>query len=234
MAKRLAKRFYKAVSVENTEEGWRVLLDGRQVRTPGKLKLVLPNKALAQIVAAEWDAQTEQINPSTMPVTRLVNVASEQTPGRRDELIEEAVRYAGTDLICYRTAQPRILRERQAAAWDTWREWAAGQGIDLKVTDNVTAIAQPKASLDVVRQFSASLDNLQLTLFVHLIAVYGSVVLSKAVMASVLDPEAAFDISRVDTAYQIELWGQDEEQGDIDAALRAETITLGNLVEVMK
>lgn len=234
MAKKMAKRFYKDVTVASADGTWHVLLDGKQVRTPGKLKLNLPNEKLAAIVAAEWDAQVEKVNPSTMPVTRLVNVASEQTPSRRDHLVDEAMRYAGTDLICYRAPDPRILRERQAAAWDAWRDWAAEQGVDLTVTQTLAAIDQPQTSLEAVQSFAQELDDIQLTLFVHLIAVYGSVVLSKAVMKAALDPETAFDLSRVDNAYQIELWGQDEEQGDIDAALRAETIALGHLVELLR
>jgi len=80
MAKRMAKRFYKIVSVEGAANEWCILLDAMQLRTPGKLKLTVQSKALAEKVAAEWDAQVERINPSVMPVTRLVNVAVEQTP----------------------------------------------------------------------------------------------------------------------------------------------------------
>lgn len=234
MAKRLAKRFYKSVTVDHGDDGWHVLLDGRQLRTPGKVKLSLPNQALAQIVAGEWEAQAEAINPSDMPVTRLVNVAFEQTPGRRQDLIDEAVRYAGTDLICYRAPQPRILRERQAESWDRWRDWAAEQGIHLFITEDLSAIAQPESSLDAVATYASDYDDLRLTLFVHLIAVFGSVVLAMAVMEGELDPNTAFDLSRVDHDYQNELWGQDEEQAEIDASLRIETVTLGGLRERLK
>jgi len=230
MTKVLARRFYKAVSVEQMDDGWCVLLDGMQVRTPGKMKLVLPSRALAESIAAEWDSQLEKINPSTMPVTRLANVACEQTPLRRDDLVEEALRYAKTDLVCYRASQPRILVERQAEAWDVWRDWAAKQGVDLRITNTVTAIEQPAKSLEVVSDYATSLDDLSLTLFVHLIAVYGSVILAMAVMKQALDPEKAFDLSRIDHNYQIELWGEDEEQAEIDAALREETKILGNLL----
>ena len=132
MAKKFTKRFYQNVTVEGEGREWRVLLDGMQLRTPGKLKLSLPSKALAEKLAGEWEAQGERINPSLMPLTRLINVAVEQTPGRRQDLIAEARRYAETDLLCYRAPQPRILQERQAEAWDDWREWgAAAQGLSL-------------------------------------------------------------------------------------------------------
>ena len=233
MSKKLNKRFYKAVTVGEKDGQWAVLLDGMQLRTPGKIKLSVPSKALAENIAGEWEAQTEMINPSLMPVTRLTNVAIEQTSKRRDDLIAEARRYAETDLISYRAPQPRILKERQATAWDVWQAWAAGQGVKLKSTETLDAIAQPAESLKRVEAFAAGLNDLQLTLFVHLVAVYGSVVLAMAVMKDALSAEAAFDLSRIEADYQIELWGEDEEQAEITANLRAETLILGGLVNLL-
>ena len=233
MAKKLAKRFYKNVTVDELGDEWRILLDGLQLRTPGKLKLAVPSKALAEKVAAEWEAQVEHINPSAMPVTRLVNVAVEQTPSRRADLIDEARRYAETDLLCYRAPQPRILKERQSAAWDEWLAWAAEQGILLETTESLHAIEQPRKSLEQIESFAKNMEDLRLTLFVHLIAVYGSVVLAMAVMRGLLSAEAAFDLSRVDANYQIELWGEDEEQAEITSALREETLTLGSILPAL-
>ncbi len=228
---RLSKRFYKSVTVDGEGGAWRILLDGMQLRTPGKLKLVVPSQALAQKIATEWDAQSEHINPSIMPITRLANVAIEQTPGRRQDLIAEARRYAQTDLICYRAPQPRILKERQTAAWESWRIWGVQQGVDLTPTESLQAVPQPEKSLKTVEAFAESLDDFRLTLFVHLIAVYGSVILAMAVLKGALDGETAFDLSRVDAIYQIELWGEDEEQAEITSNLRAETHALAKVLE---
>ena len=73
-SKRLAKRFYKSVTVAGEGKDWRVLIDDMQLRTPGKVKLVLPSKPLAECVAAEWDAQEDVINPNTMPSFTLINL----------------------------------------------------------------------------------------------------------------------------------------------------------------
>jgi len=103
----------------------------------------------------------------------------------------------------------------------------------LKATETLDAIAQPAESLKQVETFAAGLNDLQLTLFVHLVAVYGSVVLAMAVMKDALSAEAAFDLSRIEADYQIELWGEDEEQAEITANLRAETLILGGLVNLL-
>src|ERR1700753_385863 len=67
------KRFYKQAEVAETPEGFAVTLDGKSVRTPSGKPLAVPNREIAEGIAAEWNAQTENIDPLTMPVTRVAN-----------------------------------------------------------------------------------------------------------------------------------------------------------------
>ena len=62
-----AKRFYTDVTVEGEGDGFAVKLDGRSVKTPGKKLLALPTRAAAELVAEEWRAQGETIDPGSMP-----------------------------------------------------------------------------------------------------------------------------------------------------------------------
>lgn len=229
----MAKRFYKVVSVQAEAQSFSVRLDGRELKSPGRIALPLPTKALAERLAAEWDAVEEKIDPAKMPITRMLNVVAERTPVNRDAIVAEARRYAGTDLVSYRAPDPRELREKQAAAWDEWVEWAAERGVALATTQSLIAIEQSEASLKAAEDYAAQLDDLRLTLFVHLVAVYGSTVLAMAVMDGALDGATAFDLSRLDTDYQIELWGEDEEQAEITQALREETLALVGILDTL-
>lgn len=233
MAKASPKRFYKSVSFKKAIGAFNILLDERVLKTPGKNTFTVPSEALAAAVGAEWDAQTENIVPSEMPLTRLLNVAIEQTPENRPDLLQEARRYAGTDLLCYRAAEPRLLSERQSEQWDSWVKWAASKDVDLKTTHSLLAIEQSEEALSAVENYAASLDDIRLTLFVHLIAVYGSLILAMAVMEGELKAGKAFDISRLDSLYQIELWGEDEEAAEIVAALKSETEALGKILAMI-
>ena len=231
MAKKFAKRFYKDVSVAQGEGGWIVQLDGRTLKTPGKITLLIPQEKAAQLIAAEWDAQTEFIRPETMPVTRLLNVAVEQTPDNRDALIAEARKYAGTDVLCYREGEVRLHHEEQAAKWNPILAWAAEQGVALKTTDSLIAIEQDEGALDAVAKFASGLKNMPLTLFVHLVAVYGSAVLAMAVMKTHVNGEDAYELSRLDELWQINYWGEDEEAKERSESIRAEVIALCELLE---
>jgi chaperone required for assembly of F1-ATPase len=233
MAKKPAKRFYETVSYKEVNGVYIIFLDERALKTPGKKMFSVPSKALAQAVAKEWDDQTDKIIPTDMPLTRLLNVAIEQTPDNRASLFLEARRYAGTDLLCYRAPEPRLLAERQSEQWDSWVKWSASKGVDLKTTHTLLAIEQSEVALSAVENYAASLDDIRLSLFVHLIAVYGSVILAMAVMEGELKAGKAFDISRLDSLYQIELWGEDEEAAEIIAALKSETEALGKILEMI-
>ena len=231
MAKKVAKRFYKEVFVTEGEGGWLVQLDGRTLKTPGKITLLIPTQKAAQLIAAEWEAQAEYIQPETMPVTRLLNVAVEQTPYNREALIAEARKYAGTDVLCYREGEIRLHYQEQAKKWDPILDWAAGQGVSLKSTDGLIAIEQDRKSLDAVAAFAKTLPDMELTLFVHLVAVFGSAILAMAVLKDYLTGEAAYALSRLDELWQIKYWGEDEEAKERSDAIRAEVNALCKLLE---
>ena len=231
MAKKFAKRFYKQVSVAAAEGDWIVQLDGRTLKTPGKIILLVPTEKAAGLIALEWDAQTDYIRPELMPVTRLLNVAVEQTPDNRDALVAEARKYAGTDVLCYREGEVRLHAEEQAAKWDPILGWAAEQGVALKSTNTLIAIEQDDAALEAVADYARGLDNMHLTLFVHFVAVFGSAVLAMAVLKGHLTGEAAFDLSRLDELWQIRYWGEDEEARERIDGIRTEINALCKLLE---
>lgn len=230
MSKAFPKRFYTSVAVARHDGGYAVTLDDRPVKTPGKLPLVMARKDHAVFVANEWDAVMDHINPADMPLTRLMNVAVERTPQNRDELIAEARRYGETDLLCYRAENPQGLVDQQNAQWTPWLEWAKALGIDLQTTDSLIAITQEDAALNKIAEMASVMDDVSLTLLVHFTAVYGSVILALAVMNGTLETGQGFDISRLDSRYQAEHWGEDEEAAEIAAATRAETVVLGQLI----
>lgn len=226
-----AKRFYKSAVATPVEDGFGVHLDGRTLKTPGKQTLKVTSEFVARLVAAEWEAQVETIKPETMPVTRLVNVSIELAPGNRHKLAEEVRKYGGTDLLSYRAENPVELAEQQADLWDPVLEWASRRGITLATTNKVLAIPQDEASLQKISDYAQTLDDLHLTLFVHLVAVFGSALLGMAVMEKHLSGSRAFELSRVDNLYQIEQWGEDEEAAEIAANLADEVAALCKILE---
>lgn len=227
----MAKRFYKSVDVERTELGFNVTLDDRVLKTPGKKPLICNTNKRAERVAAEWDAQIDEIKPETMPCTRLMNVACEMTPTNRPELITEFKKYCETDLLCYRTAEPKDLAERQNTDWQPVLDWASkNHSILLAVTSGLNAIPQPEKSLKAAARIAEDMNDVELTLLLHFTASFGSGVLGLAVLTDHLKAEDAFALSKLDETFQNERWGKDDEAIARNEALLVELKALAKLI----
>src|SRR5688572_29983417 len=117
------KRFYKTATVGEGNGAFRVLLDGKPVRTPLKKTLETKSRPLAEAVAAEWQQQVSEIDAAAMPLTRLLSTQLDVIGSERTRIIAELLRYAGTDLLCYRASHPRELKIRQDARWQPVLDW---------------------------------------------------------------------------------------------------------------
>lgn len=218
-----AKRFWTEARVEEGAGGFTVTLDGRAVKTPAKAPLVVPTRAMAEAIAAEWDAQTGKVDPATMPVTRAANSAIDKVTVQFDEVVGLLSDYGGTDLLCYRAEGPIELVARQAEGWDPVLDWAASAlNAPLVVTQGVVFVAQDPDVLARLRARVAALDPFRLTAFHDLVAISGSLVLALAVIDGWLPAEAAWQLSRIDETWQAELWGTDDEAQKAEAVRHAD------------
>jgi chaperone required for assembly of F1-ATPase len=209
----LPKRFYKEVALKDEGEGRAsLLLDGKPVRTPGKAPLALPSRALAEAVADEWRAQGERIDPSTMPLTRLVNSAIDGVTGREHAVIDDIARHAASDLLCYRAEGPKALVEAQGTHWDPVLAFAREElRAPLVLSEGIVHVVQPEASLQRIRGTIEGLDPFSLAALHVMTALTGSALLALAVLREWLTPLQAWDAAHVDEDFQISQWGEDAE-----------------------
>lgn len=205
------KRFYKTVSAEPVTGGHAIGLDGRAIRTPKRAELTLPTSALALSVAAEWEAQTEDIDPRSMPLTGLANAAIDHvTPDPRG-FAAILTAYAETDLLCYRADAPAELVGHQAESWDPLIDWAQQlYGVEFEIVHGVMHCPQPP---ETVARLAAAIHRygaFQLAALQPLVTIAGSLVIALALAEGEIDARAAFDIAHLDELWQVERWGEDE------------------------
>jgi chaperone required for assembly of F1-ATPase len=214
------KRFYKAASTAPVAGGFAVQLDGRAPKSPAKNPLVAPTRALADLIAAEWEAQADYIDTSLMPATRLAFTAIDRIAETRAEVAREITAYAASDHLCYRAEHPAALVERQERAWGAILDWAkAEHGLTFMPVAGIIHQPQPPATLASVEALALTLDDFALAGLAFAAGLYGSTVLALAVRAGRLTGRAALDLARLEEVFQAEQWGQDEE-----AAARAEAL----------
>ncbi|MEH7828940.1 ATP12 family chaperone protein [Gemmobacter denitrificans] len=215
------KRFWKTATPVAVEGGFTVTLDGRSVKTPAKTLVVVPSMALAELIAAEWDAQQGVVRPETMPTTRMANSALDKVAPQHAAVADMLADYAGSDLLCYRAPGPQALIDRQARAWDPLLDWAALRfGARLTTASGVMHVAQDPAALASLRLAIHRQTIFQLAALHDLIAITGSAVLGLAIAERHVTADEAFQISRIDEHWQAEQWGRDDEAEAIETGKR--------------
>ncbi len=206
------KRFWKAAQAEVAGDGFTVTLDGRPVRTPGKAALILPTRALAEAVAAEWGAQDGTVNPATMPLTRTANSAIDKVAAQHEEVAGLIADYGGTDLLCYRAFEPEELVARQNEVWDPLLDWASiALGARLQAVAGVMFVAQDPAVLALLEKRVRGLSPFELAAFHDLVSLSGSLIIGFCAACGHKTPEALWDASRLDEKWQADQWGIDDE-----------------------
>lgn len=212
---RLSKRFYKVASSAKRDDGFAIVLDDRELKTPGRIAVRVPNAELGEALAAEWEAQAKRIDPSTMPRTRIVTTAIDRVARDNGPAIDEIVGYAGTDLVCYRADDPEELVTLQGQAWDPLLEWFTGAtGTHLKATSGIIHVKQDDEALRQVALLLNEVDPISLTALHTLVTLSGSAVIGLAMLKGHLDAKAGYAASRVDETFQINKWGEDEEAAE--------------------
>jgi len=210
MTRRTIEKFYKGVAVAAAEGGKTVLLDGKPVKTPGRTVLLLPTRALADAIADEWRAQGAQVVPHTMPLTGLACAALDMVPGHRGQVIDHALGFGRSDLLCYRAAVPEALAERQAQMWDPLLAWIAqAHGVRLQSDEGVAYIEQPAGAILALEKLVAALSDFELVAVDRAASLTGSLVLALALKDGRLDAGAAFRSAQVDEDFQAATWGRD-------------------------
>lgn len=213
MKKPLPKRFYKEVAIAEQDGGFAITLDGKAVRTPAKQILAVPAKPLAQLLVEEWDAQRDIIDPSTMPVTRLINTALDGVATDTQAVFEDILRFSSSDLLCYRADGPELLVKRQADLWDPVLDWASDDfGARFILIEGVVHHEQPR---DAIAAFGTTLRRhdgaIALAVLHTMTTLTGSALLALAFAERHLTMDEVWSLAHLDEDWTIEHWGSDEE-----------------------
>ncbi len=211
-ARRSASVFIHAAGFAEADGGFAVTLDGKPIRTPSGRQVVAPTRAIAEAIAAEWNAQGETIDPLTMPLTRFANSVVEAVADRVDAVADDVAKYLGTDLLFYRAGHPEALVAREAAHWDpiavlgggtTRRPFHPGRGHRARRPAGARRCKAARGAFPADPWSVAAL---------HVVTTLtGSALLALALAHGVRDADQVWAAAHVDEDWNIEKWGMDEE-----------------------
>ncbi len=208
------KRFWKTVTVEAADDGWQVALDGRRVRTQGGQPQVVPTRALADLLAAEWSAQGEEVDPAAFPHRDMADYAIDMIAAGEDDVAGKLLGFLETDTLCYRADPDEPLYRRQQEVWDPLLDRAESrENVRIERVSGILHRPQPAQTLAALQARVAALDPFTMAALFSLTSLSASLIIGLAALEERADPDALWNAANLEEDWQIELWGTDEEAG---------------------
>lgn len=206
------KRFWKDVSVIAAGGRWQIALDGRAIKTQGGKAQILPTRALADMLAEEWRAQGDDVDPATFPLRDMADYAIDQVAADPAGAAAKLLAYAETDTLCYRADPDEPLHARQQEVWEPIvTAFEAREGVRLARVSGIVHHLQPDATMDALRARLARLDPFILAPLEVMTALSASLCVGLSALERGADHAALWAASELEEHWQAELWGRDEE-----------------------
>ncbi|MFM5917362.1 MAG: ATP12 family chaperone protein [Novosphingobium sp.] len=206
------KRFWKDAVVAAVEGGWQVLLDGRAVKTQGGSAQVVTSRALAGALAAEWTAQGEEIDPQSLPLRDLADLAIDVIAPDRTGAVAQLLRYGETDTLCYRADPDEPLHARQIEVWEPLLKAAETRwDLHFERVSGIIHRPQSAATLAQLEKALAAQSDFTLAALTTLTSLVASLVIGLAAIEPDADVGALWAAAELEELWQVELWGEDAE-----------------------
>jgi chaperone required for assembly of F1-ATPase len=206
------KRFWKEVATEPADGGWRVTLDGRPMKTQGGAPQIVPTVALAELLAAEWRAQGDEIDPAAFPARDTADYAIDMVAYDKPSVVAKILRYGETDTLCYRADPDEPLHKRQWAEWEpVVTAFEAREGVRMERVSGIVHKPQPAATLATLKARLEALDPFTLAALEVLTSLSASLTVGLSALELEADPDVLWRAAELEEAWQVELWGSDWE-----------------------
>jgi chaperone required for assembly of F1-ATPase len=210
----MIRRFYHEVTLEQVPGGYQVRLDARGVKTVGGAPQVVPARALAEALAAEWRQQGETIDRASLPLRDLADYAIDQVAPDPARVVRGLIAYAETDTLCYRADPDAPLHARQQEVWEPLlAAFEAAHGIRLVRVSGILHRPQPPEALAVLEARLRGLDAFTLAAVEAMAKLAASLVTALAALDAGHEEQARalWQAACLEEEWQAELWGRDAE-----------------------
>jgi len=222
------KRFYRDVTVEAANGGFCILLDGpavkkQAIKTQGGRAQIVPTRALATAMAAEWAEQGETIDTARFVFRDMADYAIDVVAPDPAATIAALVGYAGTDTLCYRAFPDEPIAPRQHAQWEPLVEDAEARfSVRFVRVAGVMPRPQPTETIATLAAHLDRHDAFTLAALRNLAGLAASLIVGLAALEPDAPVEALWDAAHLEEHWQAELWGKDAEAEARSARRRAD------------
>lgn len=211
------KRFYEEVGTRQNAGGWQVTLDGRGLKTVKSTPQIVPTRSLADALAAEWESQSEDIDPNSFPLRDAIDYAIDVVSADPDAMAKTIVNYGDTDTLLYRADPDEPLYARQYEVWEPIvAAFEAREGVELLRISGIIHRPQSDAALAALRSRLCQFSPFALAGIEAMASLAASLIVALGA-AQATDQADVLELWRaasLEEEWQADLWGRDYEAED--------------------
>lgn len=197
--------------------------NGRYLMTPAGSAYRVPTQGLAELVALEWRAQGEKVNPARMPFTQLVATTLDLVGKDRTKTMRGLLAYIDSELLCHRVETPSSLVKKQNDLWQPFLDWCQERyDVHFTTGSGVMPIPQKPEVTQQLNTVLESFDDFRLTGLSSATDAAGSLILGLALAEGFGSASSIFDAAELDFAHQAITWGDDPVTVARQATVKAE------------
>ena len=222
--KKFLPKFFKDVSVTVSAADptkYEIVFDNKHtLKSPAKSPFMIPTKALAHGIAAEWAWQKNRVDPETMPLMQLAATAIDQ-PQSAEVVASSLCAFLPTDPVLCREddATKSDLVAAQNMVLQPYIDFVNLQlGTKLRASTSIVGAAVSKRDAGLVYDYLLGLDVWKRCALMELSSACKSVCMAIGGASGGFSVDQVIRASRVEEDYQIEQWGLVEGGHDIDLA----------------
>lgn len=199
--------------VSKVEQGWGVFANDQLIKTPRDRPWIVPTEELGAALAAEWCQQEPgKINWRTMPLGQLAQTVLDIAPAEEASIVADILRYIDSETLCHRADHPRELAEQQEQLWNPILDWFAGAyHTAWQIGSGVMPVPQSTNLKQTMERALHGMDDFHLVGVRHATQACGSLVLALALMTGHLCAQTCYEAAEIESRYQADRWGADEE-----------------------
>jgi len=215
-------------TIEEAAHGFAICQNGMAIETPGGAPMIIPNYFLGEQIVEEILAKGTKRDTGRAPLMQLTVTAIDAVHPARDEVIEQIMAFAESDLLCHRAEGPKALVKEQQRVWQPILDWC-GKRIKshLKVGVGVMPVEQAPETIEALRRTVMSMNDFMLTGLMQAVTASGSLVLGLALAFQQLNAIQVYTAAELDITFQEQKWGDDPEASIGHDAVRNELTMCG-------
>lgn len=187
------------------------------MKTPTGTLFTVESEPLAYAIAHEWDAQSGDIDKTSMILTALTNtVIDNPNHLTKIDIVNFLLHYAETDTILFHDASQPNLLKLQEEQWNPLVDWFNERyQTKLEATIDITPPKFPDNAKMQIVNYLTSYDLPALHGIQFAVETLKSIILAFACIDRVMTPEKAVLLSRLEEEYQLGHWGRVEWAHDM-------------------